>query len=59
MKLPQLNENGSRLYIHIRGDVYSMSMYQDFNSVKELADHVKDEFGVNRSQFEYFYSTGV
>lgn len=59
MKLPQLNENGSRLHIHVQGDVYSMSMYQDFNSVKDLADYVRDEFGVNRSQFEYYYSTGV
>lgn len=59
MKLPQVNENGSRLHIHVQGYFYSMPMYQDFNSIKDLADYVRDEFGVNRPQFEYFYSTGI
>ena len=59
MKLPQINKNGSRLYILIYGDFYSMSLYRDFDSVRQLADYVKDAFGVRRSEFEYYYSKGI
>ena len=55
MKLYQLNENGSRLHVHIKGDVYSCPIYKDFNSIKDLCDDI----GCKRKDLEYFYSKGI
>lgn len=59
MKLPQINKNGSRLHILIYSDVYAMPLYKDFDSVKQLADYVEDNFGAKRLEFEYYYSKGI
>ena len=59
MKLPQINKDGSRLHILIYSEVYAMPVYVDFDSVEELTDYVKNEFGASRSQFEYYYTKRI
>ena len=38
--------------VHFYSDLYSMRLYQDFNSIKELCDYM----GVNRNTFEIYKS---
>lgn len=56
MKLPQLNQNNSRLHVHIHGSCYSYPLYRDFNSMKDLCEYMKNEFYCKRSDFDYFYT---
>ena len=56
MRLPQLNKNGSRLHVYIKGSIYSYPLYQDFASMRDLVDYMQDEFYCKRKDFDYFYS---
>lgn len=53
MKIAELNENGSRLKVRPQGDFYAFTLYQSFNSKKELTQYVKDFFGTTK--YEYWY----
>lgn len=56
MKLPQLNNNNERLHIHLLGDVYSMPIYTDFSSKRELDEFVKQEYNINKNNYVYYYT---
>lgn len=55
MKLPQLNNNNSRLHVYIKGSAYSYPLYVDFNTKKELDDYMLNMFYTKRNQYDYFY----
>ena len=55
MKLPQVNKNNSRLHVYIKGSVYSYPLYQDFASMRDLVDYMRNEFYCKRKDFGYFY----
>ena len=55
MKINELNENGSRLKVYIRGYFYAIDLFRDFESKRELNDYMLNEFGVKPSQYTYCY----
>ena len=55
MRIPAINNNGSKLNIHFFDYLYSLTMYRDFNSKSELDKFIKSEYGYNRNQYEYYY----
>ena len=55
MRIPSINDNGSKLHVHLNNYFYSLTMYRDFNSKAELDEFVKSEYGCNKNQYEYYY----
>ena len=47
-----ISDNKKQWYIHLFGDLYSMPLYKNYNSITELCDDI----GVKRYTFELYYN---